>query len=42
MPVPADASQDAGSEQQDILEHFRGGGGHVQGCWAIDLVLGKE
>lgn len=25
-----------------ILEHLRGPGPHVRGCWALDLVLGKE
>lgn len=25
----------------DILEHYRGEGPHVRGCWVVDLVLGK-
>ena len=41
MPVLADALQDAGCEQPDILAHCRGDGPHVRGCWVVDLVLGK-
>ena len=26
----------------DILAHCRGPGPHVRGCWAVDLILGKE
>jgi hypothetical protein len=26
----------------DILNHCRGAGPHVRGCWVIDLVLGKS
>jgi hypothetical protein len=25
-----------------LLGHLRGGSGHVRGCWALDLILGKE
>jgi Imm-5 like putative immunity protein len=42
LPVLADALQDAGCEHPDVLEHCRGGGEHVRGCWVVDLVLGKE
>jgi len=42
MPILADALQDAGCEDADILEHCRGNGPHVRGCWVVDLVLGKE
>ncbi len=41
MPILADALQDAGCENADILEHCRGPGPHVRGCWVVDLVLGK-
>ncbi len=42
MPILADALQDAGCDGDDILAHCRGPGPHVRGCWAVDLVLGKE
>jgi hypothetical protein len=40
--IPADAIQDAGCDSDDILNHCRGEGTHVRGCWVVDLVLGKE
>jgi hypothetical protein len=42
MPILADALQDAGCEDEQILSHCRGEGPHVRGCWVVDLVLGKE
>jgi hypothetical protein len=42
MPILADALQDAGCDSTDILDHCRGSGPHVRGCWVVDLVLGKE
>ena len=41
MPILADALQDAGCEHNDILDHCRGDGTHVRGCWVVDLVLAK-
>ena len=42
MPILADALQDAGCDNDDILNHCRDDGPHVRGCWVVDLVLGKE
>ncbi|MDB5306924.1 MAG: hypothetical protein JWO38_1126 [Gemmataceae bacterium] len=42
LPILADALQDAGCENPDLLTHLRGEGPHVRGCWAVDLLLGKE
>ncbi len=42
MPILADALQDTGCDSEDILNHCRGPGPHVRGCWVVDLVLGKE
>ncbi len=42
MPILADALQDAGCDNDDILDHCRGDGPHVRGCWVVDLVLGKS
>ncbi len=41
-PILADALQDAGCDNEDLLDHLRETGSHVRGCWALDLVLGKE
>ena len=41
MPILADALQDAGCENDDVLNHCRSGGPHVRGCWVVDLVLRK-
>jgi hypothetical protein len=42
MPVLADALMDAWCADEHILEHCRGDGPHVRGCWVVDLVLGQE
>jgi hypothetical protein len=42
LPILADALEDAGCDNADILRHCRGPGAHVRGCWVIDLLLGKE
>ncbi len=41
MPILADALQDAGCDNPDVLSHCRVPGPHVRGCWVIDLLLGK-
>ena len=42
LPVLADALQDAGCNNDSILEHCRDASAvHVRGCWVVDLVLGK-
>jgi hypothetical protein len=42
LPILADALQEAGCEDTEVLGHCRGNGRHVRGCWVIDLLLGKE
>ena len=42
LPILADALTDAGCNDEQILEHCRQKGGHVRGCWVVDLLLGKE
>jgi hypothetical protein len=42
MPILADALEEAGCDNTDILAHCREPGEHVRGCWVVDLLLGKE
>ena len=42
IPLLADALEDAGCTDAELLGHLRGPGPHVRGCWAVDVVLGKE
>jgi hypothetical protein len=43
MPILADALQDAGCTNEDVLSHCRDAGAtHVRGCWVVDLLLGKK
>jgi hypothetical protein len=42
LPILADALEDAGCTDYDILAHCRGDGPHARGCWVVDLLLGKE
>jgi len=42
MSILADALQDAGCTNEDILSHCRDANQiHVRGCWVVDLLLGK-
>jgi hypothetical protein len=41
IPVLADALEEAGCDNADLLTHCREPGEHVRGCWVIDLLLGK-
>ena len=42
LTVLADALEEAGCTNADILLHLRSPGPHVRGCWALDLILGKS
>ncbi len=43
MPILADALQDAGCDNDEVLNHCRDANQvHVRGCWVVDCVLGKE
>jgi hypothetical protein len=42
FPLLADALEDAGCSDTELLGHLRGPGPHVGGCWALDLILGKS
>lgn len=41
LPELADALEEAGCRDGDVLSHCRSPGPHVCGCWVVDLVLGK-
>jgi hypothetical protein len=41
LPILADALEDVGCDNADILRHCREPGEHVRGCWVVDLLLGK-
>jgi hypothetical protein len=42
LAVLADALEEAGCADPDLLGHLRALGPHVRGCWVVDLILGKE
>jgi hypothetical protein len=42
LPILADAVADADCQDPDLLDHLRGPVEHALGCWALDLILGKE
>jgi hypothetical protein len=42
LDILADALEEVGCTDQSILEHLRGPGPHVRGCWPVDLVLANE
>jgi hypothetical protein len=41
LAILADALEDAGCTDIDILAHCRGPGPHVRGCFALDLLVGR-
>jgi hypothetical protein len=42
LAVLSDALEEVGCSNAQLLEHCRGPGPHVRGCWALDLILGKS
>lgn len=42
LSVLADALEEAGCDNAEILTHLRSPGPHWRGCWAVDLLLRKE
>ena len=42
MPVLADALQDAGCDDEQVLNHCRANKPHARGCWVVDAILGKS
>lgn len=42
MNVLADAIEDAGCDNECVINHLRSSKPHVRGCWVIDAILGKS
>ena len=42
LAVLSDALEEAGCDDEAILDHLRGPGPHVRGCRVLDLILGKR
>jgi hypothetical protein len=42
LAVLADALEEAGCDNADILNHLRRPGAHVRGCWALDACLSRS
>lgn len=42
LPILADALQDAGCDDENVLSHCRQAGPHALGCWVVDGLLGME
>src|SRR5262249_26752047 len=42
LAVLADAAEEAGCTDAELLSHLRSPGPHVRGCWAVDAALGRS
>jgi hypothetical protein len=42
LPILADALEEAGCTDTEILSHCRGPRPHVRGCWVLDSLLAKQ
>jgi hypothetical protein len=42
LTILADALEEAGCDNADMLSHCRQPGEHVRGCWVVDLLLGLK
>jgi hypothetical protein len=42
LPILADALEEAGCINTDVLSHCRGVGPHMRGCWVVDLLTGRK
>jgi hypothetical protein len=41
LPILADALEEAGCDNREVLDHCRSDGEHVRGCWVVDLLTGN-
>jgi hypothetical protein len=42
MPVLAEALEEAGCTDPELLDHLRQPGPHSRGCWAINALIGRS
>jgi hypothetical protein len=42
LPILADALEEAGCDDMQLLEHCRGDAVHVRGCWVVDWILERK
>jgi hypothetical protein len=42
LPILADALQEAGCTDSDVLAHCHAKARHIRGCWVVDWVLGRN
>jgi hypothetical protein len=42
LPILADALEEAGCSDSELVGHCRGPGPHVRGCWVVDLLLARR
>jgi hypothetical protein len=42
MPILADALEEAGCTDSDMLNHCRKEHRHIKGCWVLDMLLGRN
>ena len=42
LPILADALEEAGCSDEQLLDHLRQPRRHARGCWALDLLLGRR
>jgi hypothetical protein len=40
--ILADALEEAGCDNADVLAHLKGPGSHVRGCWVVDFCIKKR
>lgn len=41
LAVLADALEEAGCQDAEVMAHLRGAGPHVRGCWVVDLLTAR-
>jgi hypothetical protein len=42
IPTLASALEEAGCDDDDILDHLHSPGFHARGCWVVDWLLNKR